>query len=133
MAKKPIPQDEVVARNQKAKGFINPAQQKRIQELQAENSQLRMSVLNMRQMYEGATQEKMQLQAQLGNLQTMLTATVSQSRGKTLRIKAKAIENVGDYAGLDTKVDDGDLILTALTVEQAEEMQADIEEATQED
>ena len=132
MAKKPIPQEEVRKRNQAAKGFSSPADKKRIQELMAENSQLRMSVLNMRQMYEGTTQEKMQLQSQLGNLQHMLTAAVSQGRGKSLRLKAKTLENVGDYAGLDTKVEDDDLILTALTVEQVEGMQADLEEAADE-
>ena len=135
MAKKPIPQDEVRKRNQAAKGFINPAQERKIQELQGENSQLRMSVLNMRQMFEGATQEKLGLQSQVQNLQNMLTAAVVQGRGHSIKIKAKAIESVGNYAGLDSKVEDGDLILTALSAEQVEEMQIDLgeDEPTQED
>ena len=135
MAKKPIPQDEVRKRNQAAKGFINPAQERKIQELQGENSQLRMSVLNMRQMFEGATQEKLGLQSQVQNLQNMLTAAVVQGRGHSIKIKAKAIESVDQYAGLDSKVEDGDLILTALSAEQVEEMQIDLgeDEPTQED
>lgn len=132
MSKAKPTKEEVVARNQKAKGFVNPAQQRRINELTAENSQLRMSVLNMRQMYEGAVQEKLQLQGQVGNLENMLTAAVVNGRGNSLRIKQKAIESVGDFAGLDSKVEDDDLILTALTVEEVEGMQADLQEAADE-
>ena len=135
MAKKPIPQDEVRKRNQAAKGFSSKADQTRIKLLSEENSQLRMSVLNMRQMFEGATQEKLGLQSQVQNLQNMLTAAVVQGRGHSIKIKAKAIESVDQYAGLDSKVEDGDLILTALSAEQVEEMQIDLgeDEPTQED
>ncbi len=132
MANKKLSQEEVVARNKKAKGFRSPADIKRIKELAAENSELRMSILNMRQMYEGAIQEKMQFQGQANNLQQMLTAAVIGTRGKTLKISKKAIDSVGDYGGLDSMVVDDNLHLTALTYEQIEEMQADLEEAADE-
>ena len=99
---------------------------KRIEELTANASELSMSVLNLRQMYEGATQEKLVLNQQLSNTQSMLTALVVQGRGKSVRIKAKSIENLDKYGGLDSKDEDGDLILTALTVEQVQEMQDDL-------
>ncbi len=102
--------------------------QKRIEELTEQASQASMSVLNLRQMYEGAIQEKTVLTARLNNLSSMLTAVVSQGRGKFVRIKEKTLEDVSKYAGIDTKADDGDLILTVLTVEQVEEMQDEIDE-----
>ncbi len=101
---------------------------KRIDELNAKLSESSMSILNLRQMFEGATQEKMMLTNQLQNAQSMLTALVAQGRGKSVRIKAKSIENINKYAGLDSKDDDGDLVLTALTVEQVQEMQGDLED-----
>lgn len=102
--------------------------QARIEELVAQGSQQAMSILNMRQMFEGVTQEKMVLQGQVQNLQNMLMGVVVQARGKHVTIKEKTFENIGKYAGIDTKLDDGDLVITALTVEQVEEMQADIDE-----
>ncbi len=136
MSKDKPTKEEVIARNRKAKGFSSPADKKRIQDLGQENSQLRMSVLNLRQMYEASVGEKQQLQATIANLQNMLTGAVVNGRGKSIRIKAKSLESLDQYAGLDSKVEDGDLILTALTVEQVEGMQADLgidEEPTPED
>ena len=104
---------------------------KRIEELTEKLSQASMGILNMRNMYEGATQEKLGLQSQVSNLQSMLTAVVAQGRGKRVRIKAKTLEELVRYAGIDSKVDGEDVILTVLTVEQIKEMQDDIEEDTE--
>ncbi len=101
---------------------------KRIEELSEKLSQASMGVLNMRQMYEGATQEKLGLQQQNQNLQNMLTAVVAQGRGKFIRIKAKTLEELVKYAGIDSKIDGEDVILTVLTAEQVQEMQDDIDE-----
>ena len=104
---------------------------KKIEELTEKLSQASMGILNMRQMYEGATQEKLGLQGQVSNLQSMLTALVSQGRSKSVRIKAKSLEALVKYAGVDTKADGDDVILTVLTMEQVQEMQDDIEEDTE--
>ena len=114
MAHKPIAQDKVRARNRAAKGFVDHKAEARIKELVAENSQLRMSVLNLRQMFETTTQEKLQLQAAVDNAQMMLTAAVVNGRGKSIRIKKKAIETVHEYEGLQADEVDGDLVLTAV-------------------
>lgn len=114
---KKLTKEEVVARNKAAKGFVDIKAHNRIKELSTENSQLRMSVLNLRQLYEGAVQEKMQLQGQAENAQRMLTAAVVNGRGKSLRIKKKAIETVHEYAGLQADEVGGDLVLTAVKEE----------------
>lgn len=101
------------------------------EKLQEENSQLRMSVLNIRQMYEGSIGEKNQLNAQLQNANQILMGVVVGARGKTITIKAKVLTQLGEYAGIDTKDVDGDLTLTALTVAEIEAMQAEIDEATE--
>jgi len=121
MTAKKLTKEEIVARNQKAKGFVDHKSQARINELTAENSQLRMSVLNMRQLYEGVVQEKVQLQAMLENAQRMLAAAVVNGRGKSIRIKKKAIETVHEYAGLQADEVDGDLVLTAVLPEEDED------------
>lgn len=102
--------------------------QARIEELVAQGSQQALSILNMRQMFEGATQEKMILQGQVQNLENMLMGVIVQARGKRMVIREKTFEKISEYAGIDTKVEDGDLTLTALTVTQVEEMQADLNE-----
>ena len=101
---------------------------KRIEELQAESTQLRMSVVNMRQMYDSSIGEKNQLQALLENTNQILVAAVAGSRGKTITIKKKVIDNIANFAGLDTKDADGDLVLTALTVAEVQAMQDEIDD-----
>jgi uncharacterized protein YlxW (UPF0749 family) len=100
-----------------------------VEELQAEAGQLRMSILNIRQMYEGSIGEKNQLQAQLQNANQLLVAAVVAGRGKKITIKKSVFEQLSDYAGVDTKEVDGDLVISALTVADIEAMQADIDEA----
>lgn len=131
MATKKLTAAEIKERNQKSMGRDHPRLKKarvQIEELKGQLSQSSMGLLNMRQMYEGAIQEKQQLQAQARNLETMLIAAVSQSRGKTLTLKKKSLENIQKFAGLDTKVEDGDLILSALTVEEVQALQEDLDE-----
>lgn len=101
-----------------------------IVQLRQQLAQASMGILNMRQMYEGAVQTKLGLEAQLQRTNQMLVAAVSQSRGGKLVIKEATFVKLDKYAGLDTKVDDGALILSVLTNEQVAEMQADIEEMT---
>ena len=100
--------------------------------IREENQQLRMSVFNIRQMYEASIGEKQALQAQHQQMQTMLTGLLAQARGKTATIKAKtfALIQEGNFAGIDTKLSGEDLVLTIITQEQMEEMIADIQEAT---
>jgi uncharacterized protein YlxW (UPF0749 family) len=100
-----------------------------VEELQAEAGQLRMSVLNIRQMYEGSIGEKNALQAQLANANQLLVAAVVAGRGKKITIKKSVFEKLSDYAGVDTKEVDGDLVISALTVADIEAMQAEIDEA----
>jgi uncharacterized protein YlxW (UPF0749 family) len=100
-----------------------------VEELQAEAGQLRMSVLNIRQMYEGSIGEKNALQAQLANANQLLVAAVVAGRGKKITIKKSVFEQLSDYAGVDTKEVDGDLVISALTVADIEAMQAEIDEA----
>ena len=102
---------------------------KKIEELQGEAAQLRMSILNIRQMYEGSIGEKTVLQNRLTNIEQLLTAAVVSSRGKTLTIKEKTFGTLTDFAGIDTKDVDGNLVLTALTVAEVEAMQDEIDEA----
>ena len=84
--------------------------------------------MNLRQMYEGVTGEKQGIQMQLANVQQLLTAVVVSSRGKKLTIKAKVLESLSDYAGIDTKADDdGNLSIMALTIAEVAAMQEDID------
>ena len=115
-----------------ADGRLRKARE-RVEELTAQASQSAMSILNLRQMYEGAIQEKTILQSQLANLQGMLTALVSQGRGKSVTIKEKSLANVSRYAGIDTKAADGNLVLTALTVEAVQAMQEEIDAAVEDE
>ena len=101
----------------------------KIEQLTGEAAQLRMSILNIRQMYEGSIGEKTVLQNRLTNIEQLLTAAVVSSRGKTLTIKEKTFGTLTDFAGIDTKDVDGNLVLTALTVAEVEAMQDEIDEA----
>jgi hypothetical protein len=103
-----------------------------IKELQLQLSQTRMSVLNMRQMYEGAVQEKIAASQQHGAVSRMLTAAIIQNRGKKLTIKESTFDQLDKYAGIDTKVEGGDLQLFAVTKEEMAGMLQDIEEASDE-
>ncbi len=89
----------------------------RIEELTEQASQSAMGILNMRQMYEGAVQEKMGLESQVTSMHTMLTGVLHQARGKKITIKKKTLECIGDYAGVQTDVDGDDLVLTLVTKE----------------
>ncbi len=91
-------------------------------------SQASMGILNMRQMYEGATQEKLVLQSQLQSTSNMLVGILHQTRGKSITLKKATFEKIRGYAGLDTKEDNGKLILTLVTVEEAEEMEEEIDD-----
>lgn len=59
-----------------------------------EMSQLRFQLLNMRQMYEGAIQEKLSLQQQANQWHQALAAAVIQAGKKGLRITAQTLENL---------------------------------------
>ena len=99
-----------------------------IEKLKEENRLLSMSILNIRQMYEGSIGEKQGLQMQLNNVQQLLTACVVSARGKKLVIKEKVLSSLGDYAGIDTKADeDGNLTIMALTIAEVAAMQEDID------
>ena len=100
-----------------------------IEKLKEENRLLSMSVLNIRQMYEGSIGEKQGLQFQLNNVQQLLTAcVVSSNRAKKLVLKEKVLSSLGDYAGIDTKADeDGNLTIMALTIAEVAAMQEDID------
>ena len=104
--------------------------QAKVEQLTAEASQLRLSILNIRQMYEGCVGEKQQLTNQLGSANRLLVAAVAGSRGKSITVKAKVFETLDTFAGVDTKEADGDLVLTALTVAEVEAMQEEIDEDT---
>ena len=93
----------------------------RIEQLERDLSQASMGVLNMRQMYEGAVQEKMGLQSQLTSMHRMLTGMLIQTRGKKLTIKARTLERIGDYAGVHTDVDGDDLIVSLVTTAKEED------------
>lgn len=99
--------------------------QKRIDELTAQASQSAMSVLNMRQMFEGVTQEKLAITGQLNNMQAMLTATIHQSRGKTIKIKAATLEKIDTYGGITPTQAGEDIILTLVTREELAENEFD--------
>lgn len=135
MAQRKLTKGEVVNRNRKVSGDTTMQGKKlkkalaRIEELTQQSQQASMGLLNMRQMYEGAVQEKQQMTAQINNLQTMLTALVIQGRGKKVTIKAASFAKVSEVAGLDTKLNDNeDLIISSLTHEDVEAMQDDLEE-----
>ena len=88
-----------------------------IGQLTEEVRQASMGILNMRQMYEGAVQEKMGLESQVTSMHTMLTGVLHQARGKKITIKKKTLERIGDYAGVQTDVDGDDLVLSLVTRE----------------
>jgi len=102
--------------------------QKKIVELSQQLQQAQMGVLNMRQMYEGVVGEKQSLQHQLQRANSLVLAAVVNARGKTLTIKEATFNKLGEFAGVDTKDDNGNLILTALTVADIEAMQEEIEQ-----
>lgn len=110
-------------------GKLIKKQKKRIDELIAESQQLRMSILNIRQMYEGSIGEKTQLLNQLRSTNQILVSAVVGARGKTITVAAKVLDTIDKYAGIDTKSVDGNLILTAITMVEAEKMQEEIDEA----
>ena len=124
-------------RNSKAKGTtmvdvkLKKANEK-ITVLAQQLAQSNMGLLNMRQMYEGATQEKMALQQRLASIERMLVALVIQSRGKKATIKEATLAKLSNFAGINTSAEGEDLLLTAVSVEQMEEMQADGEDDEQE-
>ena len=124
-------------RNSKAKGTtmvdvkLKKANEK-ITNLQQQLAQSNMGLLNMRQMYEGATQEKMALQQRLASIERMLVALVIQGRGKKATIKEATLAKLSNFAGINTSAEGEDLLLTAVSVEQLEEMQADGEDDEQE-
>ena len=103
--------------------------EERIEQLVAEGNQLSMSILNIRQMYEGCVGEKAGLSMQVTNVSHLLVGAALTGRGKSLTIKAKTLESLGDYAGVDTKaLENGDLVVTALTHEEIAAMREEIEE-----
>ncbi len=100
-----------------------------VEDLEGQAAQLRMSILNIRQMYEGSIGEKTVLQNRLANVEQLLTAVVVNGRGKSVTLKEKTLKGLDQYAGIDTKAqDDGSLILTALTIAEVEAMQDEIDE-----
>ncbi len=101
--------------------------QKRIDELVTQGSQLSMSILNMRQMYEGSIQEKQAITGQLNNMQAMMTATIHQARGKTIKIKAATLEKIEDYGGIVPTQDGENIVLTLLTREELAAKQNDFD------
>lgn len=102
--------------------------QVRIAELMEENKGLRLSIMNIRQMYEGSIGEKQSILLQLTNVQHLLVGAALTGRGNSITIKEKTLASLGEYAGVDTKDVDGDLVITALTLTEVEAMQADLEE-----
>jgi hypothetical protein len=126
-------------RNRQATGGSTLADKKlkRVQEqvsgLQEQLRAAQFQVLNMRQMYEGAVQEKLGLQNQLQRTTTMLIGAVVQSRGKTLTLKEATLGKLNGYAGIDTQASDGNLVLRAISVEELQAMQEDIDEVADED
>lgn len=105
----------------------------RVAVMTEENAQLRMSVLNIRQMYESVVGEKHMLNGQLGTANQILMAAVVSSKGQTMTVKAKHLANLDDYAGIDTKDQNGDLVLTALTVAEVAAMEESFEVYLEED
>lgn len=110
-------------------GKLIKKQKARIKELVEENGQLRMSVLNIRQMYEGMVGEKVMLRNQLQRANQILVAATVQARGKTITVKEKVLAGLEKYAGVDTKEVDGDLIITALTKADMEKMLEELDDS----
>ncbi len=93
----------------------------KIVKLEQDLSQASMGVLNMRQMYEGAVQEKMGLEAHVARMSTMLTGVLQQTRGKSVTLKKKTLERSGDYVGVQADVDGDDLVLMLVTRKERDE------------
>lgn len=107
--------------------------QNRIDQLTQTNSELSMSVMNMRQMYEGQVQEKQILSGQVASMQSMLTAVIFQARGKSVTIRAKTMEKLEDYAGISTNQEGDTVVLALLTAEELAEQQQEFDDAEEED
>lgn len=110
-----------------------PAPKNQIKTLKAQvaqlNEQLRAtnySLMNMRQMYEGAITEKNALKAEVFRANQIITALAIQARGKTLKIKEATFGKLAEFVGFSPEADDeGNLIITPISVE---DVQEDIEE-----
>jgi hypothetical protein len=99
------------------------------QQLQATN----ISLMNMRQMYEGAITEKNALKNRMVRAEMLVTAFAAQARGGQARLKAKTLEGLNDYAGFDLTDDDGDLLVTPISLDDVEAMEAETDLAEAED
>lgn len=94
------------------------------QQLQATN----MSLMNMRQMYEGAVTEKQGLRAQLARTTQILTGLIIQAKKQKLVLKADTFPKLQEFAGFEPVADeDGNLILTPISADMMEEMEEDLE------
>jgi hypothetical protein len=119
--------------NRQAKGTtmldkkLAKAQERNIN-LEQQLQSARMQILNFRQMYEAAIQERQGIQMALGRTQQILIGLILQSKGGKAVLREKTFAKLAEYAGYDTEVDGEDLILTPVSVSDVEDMEAEIEE-----
>ena len=100
----------------------------KLDKLTQENHDLRMSILNIRHMYEGAIGERDMMGGRVAAIESMLVAVVTNTDAKKVIISKATFENLDKYAGVDSVSVDDTLILTALTVEEVEQLQSEIDE-----
>lgn len=105
----------------------------RITQLEQQVASARMSILNMRQMYEAAVQEKQGIRAQLERSTQIIVALAIQGRGNKAVLKEKTFAKLSEFQGYDQTVDGGDLVITAISAGDYEDMKANLEEETEDD
>ena len=126
-------------RNTKAKGttLVDKKLAKaneRIAQLTQQLQGTNMSLMNMRQMYEGAITEKNAFRAQMLRGNSLVTALIIQARGRKLTIKEATFKKLAEYAGFDPVADaEGNLTLTLITLEDMEMMEDEIEAFDEQD
>lgn len=124
-------------RNRKATGGSTFADKQRkkaeakVANLQEQVRAARMSLMNMRQMYEGVVQEKQALQQQLQQMTQIITGAAVQSRKNQLVLKKATFDKLAEFVGYEIEQDDGNLIITAVTQDDVE-IEEDVEEGSDE-
>ena len=98
------------------------------EQLQATN----LSLANMRQMYEATVGEKQAFKNRMVRAEMLVTAMALQGKLKGGVIKKATLEQLKQYGGFDLQDADGDLIVTPISIESIEELQAEFEESEDE-